>query len=347
MTERNVTETRATVVVVPREQFRVTQPSLESICAHTELPFNLVCIDGGSPRSTRRYLQLRARQRRFTLLRTEHFLSPTEARALALRHVDTEYVCFIDNDVIVTRGWLDYLVRCADETGAWAVGPLYCNQDPALGLIHMAGGLAHIREEAGRRSFYAQHRFPKRLVSEVRPQLRREPTELVEYHCMLLRTETFDKFGLQDSRYLSCAESLDICMQLRQVGYPVYLEPAAVVSNQQPPPFLGSGLPYYLLRWSDAWNRISLQRFRERWNLPADDWWIGEHYGWLTRHRDLAWEWVAERTRKALGWRRGGRLARLIVEPIHRHVVRKYLKRRPELVEHERDAPRPPVPAPQ
>jgi Glycosyl transferase family 2 len=190
-----MTEIRTTVVVAPREQFGWTRPALESIFAHTEVPYNLVYVDGGSPAPVRRYLTLRARQRGFRLLRTEHHLSPMEARALALPHVDTEYVCFIDNDVLVTPGWLARLVRCADETEAWAVGPLYCNENPALGRIHMAGGQAHVVEEDGRRSFFEEHRFPRRFITEVRSHLRREPTELVEFHCKLLRTELFDKFG--------------------------------------------------------------------------------------------------------------------------------------------------------
>lgn len=343
-----MSDIRTTVVVAPREQFRVTRPALESIFAHTEVPYHLVYIDGASPAPVQRYLKRRARQRGFKLVRTEHLLSPMEARALALPHVDTEYVCFVDNDVLVTRGWLDRLVRCADETDAWAVGPLYCNEDPARGLIHMAGGEAHIVEEHGRRSFFEDHRFPRRLAREVRAHLRREPTELVEFHCKLLRTELFDKFGLQDSRYLSCGESLDLCLQLREAGYPVYLEPSAVVANQQPPPFLWSDLPFYLLRWSDAWNRISLRCFRERWDLPADDSWTREHYQWLTGHRRLANDWVAGQTRRLLGWGRGNKVAELFVEWTHRRMTRQFLQRRPELreVEHGALAPRSPDPRP-
>lgn len=341
-----MTGIRTTVVVAPREQFGWTRRALESIFAQTGLPYKLVYIDGASPTPVQRYLRLRARQRGFTLLRTEHYISPMEARALALPHVDTEYVCFVDNDVLVTRGWLDRLVQCADETGAWAVGPLYCNADPARGLIHMAGGQAHILEENGRRSFFEEHRFPRRLISEVRADLRRAPTELVEFHCKLLRTETFDKFGLQDPRYLSCGESLDLCLQLREAGYPVYLEPSAIVSNQQPPPFLWSDLPFYLLRWSDAWNRISLRCFRERWDIPADDWWIGDHYRWLTHHRQIANEWVAGKARSLLGWRCGNKVANLVIESIHRRMTRRDLQRRPELGAYERTAPSPMFPAP-
>ena len=117
-----------------------------------------------------------------------------------------------------------------------------------------------------------------------------------------------------------------------------------MVANQPPPPFRWSDLPFYLLRWSDAWNRISLRCFREHWDIPADDWWIGDHYGWLTGHRGLAWEWVAGKTRRVLGWRRGGKVASLLVEAMHRRVTRQDLERRPELREYERTAAAPVVP---
>ena len=81
-------------------------------------------------------------------------------------------------------------------------------------------------------------------------------------------------------------------------------------------------------------------------NLPTDDWWIGDHYRWLTHHRELATEWVAEKMMKILGWRGGNRAANLVVEALHRRVVRADLRRRPELREYERTAPGPKFPTP-
>ena len=53
---------------------------------------------------------------------------------------ETEYVVFVDNDVLYTEGWLDRLVACADETGAEVVAPLTCQGLPAHTEIHHAGG---------------------------------------------------------------------------------------------------------------------------------------------------------------------------------------------------------------
>ena len=145
-----MTDHLVTVVVVPRERFSMTRPALERMYEVTPPPFRLVYVDGGSPRHVREYLEGQARERGFKLIRTDHYLAPNEARNLAARAVGTKYVVFIDNDVLVTPGWLEALVSCAEETGAWAVGPVYCIGPPELETIHMAAGTCHILEEAGR-----------------------------------------------------------------------------------------------------------------------------------------------------------------------------------------------------
>ncbi|MEM8614948.1 MAG: glycosyltransferase family A protein, partial [Cyanobacteria bacterium P01_H01_bin.105] len=104
-----------TIVVVPRERFSYTQQSLESIYQYTHLPFELIYVDGGSPRPVQQYLSQAAIEKDFTLLRTEHFLAPNQARNLGLSQVTTDYVLFIDNDVHVAHGWLEQLWQCAQE----------------------------------------------------------------------------------------------------------------------------------------------------------------------------------------------------------------------------------------
>jgi GT2 family glycosyltransferase len=117
-------EPRITIVVVPRERFSLSARTLESLYAHTTEPFRLVYVDGRSPSRIRRHLEAQARARGFRLVRSDRYLSPNQARNLGLRHVETEYVVFMDNDVLLTPGWLEALVGCADATGAEVVGPL-------------------------------------------------------------------------------------------------------------------------------------------------------------------------------------------------------------------------------
>src|SRR5579871_3772199 len=108
----------ATIVVVPREQFSKARPSLESIFAFTDESIPIVYVDGNSPAPVRSYIEARASEKKFTLLRCNRYLTSNEARNIGLQKVQTKYVAFVDNDVLLSPGWLTSLVKCAEETGA-------------------------------------------------------------------------------------------------------------------------------------------------------------------------------------------------------------------------------------
>ncbi|MGH7402794.1 MAG: glycosyltransferase family 2 protein [Candidatus Rokuibacteriota bacterium] len=266
-----VTLAEVTLIVVPRERFGMTRRSLESIYANTDPPFTLIYVDGRSPAATRRYLAAQAKERGFRLIRTERYLTPNEARNLGIAQASTPYVVFVDNDVLVTPGWLEALVRCARETGAWVVGPLYCMGEIEQQTVHMTGGHAHIFEQDGARRFREDHRFWGNPLPQVRPRLRRESCEMVEFHCMLVGSHVFQRLGPLDEGLKSALENPDFCMSVRQAGGEIYFEPAALITYLPPPPLAWSDLLFFLRRWSNAWNRASLRRFQEKWHLPGDD----------------------------------------------------------------------------
>jgi GT2 family glycosyltransferase len=258
---------QVTLVVVPRERFSFAAESLESIYKQAEFPFKLVYVSAGSPRGLDRYLLAKAREKNFELIRTNRYLTPNQARNLGLAKVTTRYVVFIDNDVLVIPGWLERLVRCAEETGAWVVGPLYLKGRPELQMIHMAGGTIRVEKKGGRRIFHDGHRLTKKHLSEVAGRLQREPCDYVEFHCMLLRTEVFARLGPLDEKLLNTHEHIDLCMTVTKAGGPVYVEPEAVVAYVPPPPFAWSDARFFMLRWSEKWSLASLRHFEEKWGM--------------------------------------------------------------------------------
>ncbi|MDQ6780067.1 MAG: glycosyltransferase [Candidatus Eremiobacteraeota bacterium] len=273
---------RATIVVTPREQFSKARRSLESILAHTDPSVPLVYVDGNSPPALARYLQQQAARHGFTLLRTEHYLAANEARNLALPRTQTKYVVFVDNDVSVSAGWFEKLIACAEETGAWAVGPLYLIDDPAKQLIHTVGADLKIIEEDGVRRLHERHLFSHQPVSKVKDQLVRRPIDLVEFHCMLVRRDALDRLGPLDEGLISFFDHIDFCLQVAQAGGTIFSEPTAVVTHLAPPPFSWSDLPCFFLRWSDAWMKPSITRFAQKHRLDLDD----EDFRGHRRYRD-------------------------------------------------------------
>jgi GT2 family glycosyltransferase len=272
-----------TIVVVPREYFSRTQESLESIYEHTDFPFKLVYVDGNSPAQVRRYLEAQAQARKFQLVRTNYYLSPNHARNIGLKQVNTKYLVFVDNDVIVSPGWLTALVKCAEETGATIVGPLMCQYEPVHEIIHFAGGEAHIvTDTEGQRHFREKIYKQNQRVVDLHPTLQRTQTELAEFHCVLVRTEVFEQIGPLDEAMLNTREHEDLCMTVAAAGGTIYFEPEAIATFVPAPPLHWTDMHFYMLRWSDAWTMGSLNRLREKWNLSEDGY-------FQTQYKKLGW----------------------------------------------------------
>jgi GT2 family glycosyltransferase len=315
-----MSEPLATVVVVPRERFGVTRRSLEAIYANTTAPFHLVYVDGGSPARVRRYLADEARARGFSLVRTDHYLTPNEARNLGVRHVRTRYVVFIDNDAVPAPGWLDKLVECAETTGAWIVGPLYFIGEPERQEIHMAAGDARIEERPTGRRFVERHRFAGKRPAEVRAHLKRMPCEQVEFHCMLVRAEVFERLGPLDEGLRNVAEHSDLCMLVRGQGGEVYFEPDSVVTYITSGRFSWSDYAFFFWRWSDAWTEASIARFREKWDLPLGEAGMESSARWTEEHRHIPFKPTLRALERALGWRWGRWLGRDVLLGLERRI---------------------------
>jgi GT2 family glycosyltransferase len=294
---------RFTVVVSPREQFSKAIASLESVFSSTSAPFDLIYVDGNSPKELRSYLETQARLRGFTLISVERYLAGNEARNLGLEHIRSEYVIFIDNDVIVAPGCFEELVHCSQETGAAVVGPLYLNGDPGVQTIHTAGADLNVVETNGQHYFHERHHLSNRPLSEVKDQIKRGPIDLVEFHCLLARRDLLDRIGPLDEGLVSFFDHIDFCMSTREVGESVYLEPSAVVTHLAPPPFESADIPYFLLRWSDAWLRPSLARFAKKRDFDLSEEFINAHLRYRDTHRRRLLRKFRDATRTLLGRR--------------------------------------------
>ncbi|MCJ8328722.1 MAG: glycosyltransferase [Lentisphaeria bacterium] len=265
---------QVTIIVTQRERFSFTQESLESIYEHTKSPFKLIYVDGNSPTHIRRYLESQAGKKGYSLVRNNHYLFPNKARNIGLSKVDTKYAIFIDNDVVVSSGWLAPLLKCAEETGATVLSPLICIGKPLHESLHNGGGSIHITEEKSgeklirhfsNKDEHGGSKYEGKL-SQLRGQIHRGNWDYVEFHCMMVRTEIFKSTGLLDEGLMSTREHIDFCMTVTQFGGTIYMEPNSIVTYIPGPPEK-SDMLFFMLRWSDKRHYASMKRFKTKWEL--------------------------------------------------------------------------------
>lgn len=312
-----MTNCMVTIVFLPRERFSLTAKSLESILAHTSCQYEFICIDGNAPEAVANYLKEKCREHGFTLLRSNEYITPNEARNAALKYVKTPYVVFIDNDVLVADGWLEGLINCAEETGAWLVGPLYLEEKAGSKRLHMFGGdISLIHTPAGR-DFLERHNLSHRGIDEVANQLVRRATGLLEFHTLLARREVFDKLGPLDPGLMSFAEHADLCYAVAVAGGKIFLEPTSVITHILPQinEMDADDLAYFRLRWSEAWASESKRNLCDKYRVSPSSARMVLQRSWCVRHR-LKVTAAFPKTRRILGRRLFKLIRRFFLAPL-------------------------------
>ncbi len=164
---------------------------------------------------------------------------------LAAREAAGRYLCLLNNDTLVTPGWLRALVDAADaeeRLGVLGNRHLY----PDSGLLQHAG-----------MAFDAEG-FPLHLHPGTDPELpavnRTRELDCVTFACVLIPRRVFEELGGLDEVYRNGFEDCDFCLRAGEKGYRVVYTPAGKIYHY------GQSTPGRKDHDDANW-----QRFRERW----------------------------------------------------------------------------------
>ncbi len=278
-----------TIGFVVRETFSQTIPALEALLQATQRRHKIICLDTMYPPDVRSALERAQDKHGFELIQTDHYLTPNQARNIIAKRATTKYITFVDNDAFIAPGCIERLEDCANGSGAWLVGPLYCEFSPQR--VHMAGGECRIVvSEDGRRRYWEKHAFAHEPASAVLAHLRRGPTELIEFHTVLVARDAFDKFGPLDEKLACNFEHWDLSLRVLDHGKQVYIEPEAVSTYIPPNTLTKEDRDYFNVRWSEAWIAESIARLQEKYGLDPKD--VIHGGNWCRLHRRHQYGWI-------------------------------------------------------
>jgi hypothetical protein len=105
-----------TIGFFPREQFSLASESLQRIFEYTRLPFNLIVVDCNTPKVYWQQIEqvLKGRSN-VKVIHNDHYLQANQLRNLVIQEAKDEFLCFIENDVLVEEGWLSNLIIACKE----------------------------------------------------------------------------------------------------------------------------------------------------------------------------------------------------------------------------------------
>jgi GT2 family glycosyltransferase len=93
----------------------LTEKCVNSILLNTDFPYRIVLIDNASQQPTQEFLEFISSKYpdKIKLIVNKENLGNTTAGVQGMKYSNAEYVCILDNDTIVCKGWLSEMIKIA------------------------------------------------------------------------------------------------------------------------------------------------------------------------------------------------------------------------------------------
>jgi len=190
------------LVIALYNQLEYTKRCLASIESCTKLPYEIILVDNGSQDGTAQFAMTLPHR----AILNEKNLGCAKAWNQGIRVSRGNVVGILNNDIVVTPGWMEELLAFMDRTGHGIVSP--AAREGALD--------------------YDVNRYAEEFTARCRPATRSE----IYGACFLVRREMFDRIGLFDEgfSYGGC-EDVDFLWRAKQAGFTAGMTGSALIHH--------------------------------------------------------------------------------------------------------------------
>ena len=232
------------IVIVTHNQLEYTRQCLDSLQRLTDQACELIVVDNGSSDGTVEYLRGFPGVR---LIVNETNRGFPAAANQGMSVATGNQVLLLNNDVVVTTGWLLRLLRAL-------------HSDPAIGLVGPCSNFVSGPQQVETRydSLADLDGFAWDWGG-AHEGVRVDVNRLVGF-CLLIRRQVVEAIGLLDEQFgVGCFEDDDYCLRAVKAGYRAVIAGDAFVHHFGGRTFVGSGVD------SGALMRENERRYRAKW----------------------------------------------------------------------------------
>ncbi len=204
---------------------------LDSVLQHTNQPYSLILVDDGSDSATEDYLEEFARQNKSGSLRNENALGYTRAANQGLRKSSADFALLLNSDTIVTPGWLDRMVACAQS-------------DQKIGMVGPSSNGASwqsIPDIIGVNDWADNPLLPNVSIAQMGEWVARHSWRMypsmtfLNGFCLLIQKQMINEIGYfdEDNFGVGYGEENDYCIRARQAGWKLVLADDTYIYHAQ------------------------------------------------------------------------------------------------------------------
>ena len=247
---KGFSDMKASIIVLTYNGKEYTQECLESIFSHTHLPFELIVVDNASTDGTVEYLKSLSKSHPVKVIYNDTNLGYAGGNNRGVLVAEGDYLVFLNNDVIVTGGWLQRIARHFEQSPQiGAVGPL---TNAARGIQRIATkpykdlDQMHLFASDLAAHFQGKYCYYDRLVG----------------FCLAIRREVIKKVGLFDEQFgLGNFEDDDLCLRIKKGGYKLVIALDVFIHHFQGKTFTINQINYEVLI------KKNKAIFKEKWGV--------------------------------------------------------------------------------
>jgi len=245
----------ASVIIPCFNQRAFTQFCIQSLFRHTRTHWELILIDNGSSDDTAAYLAgvQDAASIPVGLISNKTNLGFPAAVNQGLKAASGDYLVLLNNDAVVTDGWLNQLIALTEMPTA----------NPPIGI---AGPMSNyvtppqLIEHVPYRDMPSMERFAHQWREQHRGQW--STVGKLSGFCLLMKRAVYEAIGGLDERFgLGMFDDDDLAMRARRAGFELALAHDLFIHHFGSRTFVGNGID------TEALLNENSQRFAAKWGL--------------------------------------------------------------------------------
>lgn len=197
------------IIILTHNGLSYTHLCIESLYRHTHHPYcELIVVDNASIDKTRAYLEgLQQRLPNLHVIFNDRNEGFARANNTGIMRARGDYIALLNNDTIVTPGWLTRLIE-------------YLKRDPKVGMVGPVTNSAWNEQmiPAGYQSLEELEAFAQqRSITHTGKSFE---IEMLAMFCVVMPRKIIDQVGLLDERFgLGTFEDDDFCYRVKSLGY--------------------------------------------------------------------------------------------------------------------------------
>jgi GT2 family glycosyltransferase len=239
----------AVSIIIPvYNQVQQTHDCLKSLNKHTTHPHEIIVVDNASEDQTAHML---AEMKGIRIIHNDENVGFTEACNLGANKARGRHLFFLNNDTVVTSGWLEALLEPFKKENVGAVGAKLIYPD---GKLQEAGGIVFTNGDGWNYGRGDDPDLPEySYLKEV---------DYCSGAALMIRKDLWDRIGGFDKRYAPAYyEDTDLCFSVRAHGYKVLFQPLAKITH-----FEGGSAGTDAYRGYKKYQVLNHLKFKKKWH---------------------------------------------------------------------------------